>query len=112
MARPLSKTWLDFASVFRASAQTFNTSTLPRTCQFAQCRRDLLRKRPEQRRGYLGQTQRRRATTSAEPAFKHPVIDHHYEYVPSESMGVHTLDADGTAARSLLELEVQAYVLP
>ena len=34
-----------------------------------------------QKRGYLSQTQRRRATTASGPGLSFPLIDHHYEYV-------------------------------
>jgi succinate dehydrogenase (ubiquinone) flavoprotein subunit len=81
MARPLSRVWGDFASVFRASANASNGLSLPRSSRSSRWRRDVFRRDTQQRRTYLGHTQRRRATTSAETNFNHPVIDHHYEFV-------------------------------
>jgi hypothetical protein len=110
MARPLSRTWLDFASVFRAATKASNGSNLARIGRSARWRKDMSIRGAQQRRGYLGQTQRRRATTSTETSFKHLVIDHHYESV------VHWIkwkrsEADIFAALLSLVLVEQVYVL-
>ena len=54
-----------------------------------------------QRRGFLGQAQRRRATTSTSPAFKYPLIDHHYDAIVIGAGGAGLRAAVGLAESGL-----------
>lgn len=97
MARPsLSKTRLDISFVLRSAG-----SSSTRACHA------LRRQRPEQclaqqRRTYLAQSQRRRATTSATtPATNYPVIDHHYDAIVVGAGGAGLRAAVGLAESGL-----------
>ncbi len=80
MARPLSAACFDIPSVFRSSS-TLSPSYLSRSSNAWKRRKISTPCALQQKREYLGQAQRRRATTSSvASSFQHPVIDHHYEY--------------------------------
>lgn len=96
MIRPLSHTCLDFASVTRGLQ-----SSSQRSSQAWRRRRPANNPHLTQRRGLLGQAQRRRATTSASTHFNHPVIDHHYDAIVLGAGGAGLRAATGLAESGL-----------
>nr|POE87818.1 putative succinate dehydrogenase [ubiquinone] flavoprotein subunit, mitochondrial [Quercus suber] len=97
MARPLLKqTWLDLSSIVRTPL-----STTQRTSLICRCRK-ADRSISQQRRTYLGQSQRRRATTSATaPSTNLPIIDHHYDAIVVGAGGAGLRAATGLAESGL-----------
>ncbi|KAF2164326.1 hypothetical protein M409DRAFT_25205 [Zasmidium cellare ATCC 36951] len=99
MAQPMGRALLDCASLFRSSTSSFTQ----RSSQAWQRRRTAA-PALSQRRTYLGQSQRRRATTSAGTAtssFKHPIIDHHYDAIVVGAGGAGLRAAVGLAESGL-----------
>ncbi|KAK4893583.1 succinate dehydrogenase flavoprotein subunit [Elasticomyces elasticus] len=96
MATSLTRAWLDFASASRSLSQpTLRTPThrLRRQKQHIQ--------HTTQRRGLLGQAQRRRATTAASTPFNHSIIDHHYDAIVVGAGGAGLRAAVGLAESGL-----------
>lgn len=104
MARPTSRAFLECSSIFRPCTSSFlqRSSTAlrrrrtpaPSSCHVSS----------QQRRGYLGQSQRRRATTAsgaATSSFKHPIIDHHYDAIVVGAGGAGLRAAVGLAESGL-----------
>ena len=105
MCSPLSRTWLDLASVFRS---TTRPSLAQRSSQAWRRRRPAAPSSctsptfaHQQRRGILGQAQRRRATTSAGAGVKYPIIDHHYDAIVVGAGGAGLRAAVGLAESGL-----------
>nr|POE54537.1 putative succinate dehydrogenase [ubiquinone] flavoprotein subunit, mitochondrial [Quercus suber] len=97
MARPLlNQTWLDLSSIFRSQASSIKRSD--QICRRRRAQQTL----SHQRRTYLGQSQRRRATTSASaPSIDHPIIDHHYDAIVVGAGGAGLRAAVGLAESGL-----------
>lgn len=99
MAQPMRRAFLDATSAFRTSS-----SLSPRSSPAWRRRRTPTAPQniTSQRRTYLGQTQRRRATTSAATTFsKYPIIDHHYDAIVVGAGGAGLRAAVGLAESGL-----------
>ncbi|EMC93224.1 hypothetical protein BAUCODRAFT_26548 [Baudoinia panamericana UAMH 10762] len=97
MAWPLSRAWVDAATVL---------GRLPHMPQFQYNTRIAGRRMPtslplSQRRGLLGQAQRRRATTAAASPIDHSLIDHHYDAIVVGAGGAGLRAAVGLAESGL-----------
>ncbi|KAK5714283.1 succinate dehydrogenase flavoprotein subunit [Elasticomyces elasticus] len=99
MATSLSRAWLDFAPVSRSLSQpTLRTPTHPLRRRQKQHTQPTI----QQRRGLLGQAQRRRATTTAASTpFNHSIIDHHYDAIVVGAGGAGLRAAVGLAESGL-----------
>ena len=99
MARPFSQAWLaDVPSLYRNASSTFL-----RTACRSRPSRLRVQLSPTQRRGILGQAQRRRATTSSSPSLpsNHVLIDHHYDAIVLGAGGAGLRAAVGLAESGL-----------
>ncbi|KXS98484.1 hypothetical protein AC578_2617 [Pseudocercospora eumusae] len=100
MAQPMRRAFLDATSAFRSTS----SSCTPRSSPAWRRRRTPIASQDitSQRRTYLGQTQRRRATTSAGTTFsKYPIIDHHYDAIVVGAGGAGLRAAVGLAESGL-----------
>ncbi|KAF2485222.1 FAD binding domain-containing protein [Neohortaea acidophila] len=100
MARPLSRTCLDLNPLLHPTRSS--PSFLSRSSPAWKGRRPAQLCLAQQRRGLLGQAQRRRATTSSIAAsFPHSVIDHHYDAIVVGAGGAGLRAAVGLAESGL-----------
>ncbi|KAK5721849.1 succinate dehydrogenase flavoprotein subunit [Elasticomyces elasticus] len=97
MATSLSRAWLDFASVSRSLTQP----TLRTPTHVLRRQKQHTPHTTQQRRGLLGQAQRRRATTAATTPFNHSIIDHHYDAIVVGAGGAGLRAAVGLAESGL-----------
>ncbi|KAK5167043.1 succinate dehydrogenase flavoprotein subunit [Saxophila tyrrhenica] len=101
MARPLGRAWIDLALSARSPASLPRFPATAPTATIWRRRRDVGPVDKQQRRTYLGQTQRRRATASAGTSFGHPVVDHHYDAIVVGAGGAGLRAAVGLAESGL-----------
>ncbi|KAF7198459.1 putative succinate dehydrogenase [ubiquinone] flavoprotein subunit, mitochondrial [Pseudocercospora fuligena] len=100
MAQPMRRAFLDASSAFRTTTSSFTPRSSPawRRRRIPVASQNIT----SQRRTYLGQTQRRRATTSAATTFsKYPIIDHHYDAIVVGAGGAGLRAAVGLAESGL-----------
>jgi succinate dehydrogenase (ubiquinone) flavoprotein subunit len=96
MARSFSRAWLDLSTILRCQTQ----SAAHRTQHAYTCQKPV--SLPSvQRRGLLGQAQRRRATTAASTPSSQPIIDHHYDAIVVGAGGAGLRAAVGLAESGL-----------
>ena len=99
MARPLLRICLDNPLRYGSSTFSSRMQALPRSFR---TRSRIGSTSFQQRRGLLGQTQRRKATTSSKPLdFPHPVVDHHYDAIVLGAGGAGLRAATGLAESGL-----------